>query len=60
MCKTIAFSALKNGYCAFAAGESCSTSYREPFFEMIPFFLHSISANLMIAKKRENARTPES
>ena len=39
-----ALSALKNGYCAFAAGESCSTSCREPFFEMISFFLHSVSA----------------
>jgi len=30
------------------------------FFEMISFFLHSVSANLMIAKKRGNARkTPE-
>ena len=30
------------------------------FFEMISFFLHSVSANLMVAKKRANARkTPE-
>ena len=30
------------------------------FFEMISFFLHSVSANLMVAKKRGNARkTPE-
>ncbi len=30
------------------------------FFEMISFFLHSIFANLMVAKKRGNARkTPE-
>ena len=59
--KIIALSALKNGYCAFAAGESCSTSCPKPFFfEMISFFLHSVSANLMVAKKRGNARkTPE-
>ena len=58
--KIIALSALKNGDYAFAAGESCSTSCREPFFEMISFFLHSVSANLMVAKKRGNARkTPE-
>ena len=55
-----ALSALKNGDYAFAAGESCSTSCPKPFFEMISFFLHSVSANLMIAKKRGNARkTPE-
>ena len=56
-----ALSALKNGDYAFAAGESCSTSCPKPFFLiMISFFLHSVSANLMIAKKRANARkTPE-
>lgn len=54
--KIIALSALKNGYCAFAAGESCSNPVRSRFFEMISFFLHSVSANLMVAKKRGNAR----
>lgn len=28
------------------------------FFEMRSFFLHSVSANPMVAKKRGNARTP--
>ena len=33
-----ALSALKNGYCAFAAGESCSTSCPKPFFWNDIFF----------------------
>ena len=59
--RKVALSALKNGDYAFAAGESCSTSCPKPFFfEMISFFLHSVSANPMVAKKRGNARkTPE-
>ena len=52
--KIIALSALKNG------GLQGSNPVRSRFFEIISFFLHSVSANLMIAKKRANARkTPE-
>lgn len=52
--KISALSALKNGYCRVQILQGAV------FFEMISFFLHSVSANLMIAKKRGNARkTPE-
>ena len=52
--KIIALSALKNGYCRVQILSEAV------FFEMISFFLHSVSANLMVAKKRANARkTPE-
>ena len=52
--KIIALSALKNGY------YRVQILSEAVFFEMISFFLHSVSANLMIAKKRANARkTPE-
>ena len=44
----------------FKMGTAEFKSCGEPFFEIIPFFLHSISANLMIAKKRENASPPKS
>ena len=49
-----ALSALKNGYCRVQILSEAV------FFEMISFFLHSVSANPMVAKKRGNARkTPE-
>ena len=43
-------SALKNGCCAFTAGENFLASCPKPFFEMI-FFLHDISTNPIAAKK---------
>ena len=56
-----ALSALKKmGTALSPQAKAVQHPVRSRFFEMISFFLHSVSANLMVAKKRGNARkTPE-
>ncbi len=54
------FLPLKTGTTLSPKAKAVQHPVRSRFFEMISFFLHSISANLMVAKKRGNARkTPE-
>ena len=54
------FLPLKTGTALSPQAKAVQHPVRSRFFEMISFFLHSVSANLMIAKKRGNARkTPE-
>ena len=54
------FLPLKTGTALSLKAKAVQHPVRSRFFEMISFFLHSVSANLMIAKKRANARkTPE-
>ena len=58
--KIIALSALKMGTALSPQAKAVQHPAGSRFFEMISFFLHSVSANLMVAKKRANARkTPE-
>ena len=54
------FLPLKMGTALSPQAKAVQHPVRSRFFEMISFFLHSVSANLMVAKKRANARkTPE-
>ena len=54
------FLPLKTGTALSPQAKAVQILSEAVFFEMISFFLHSVSANLMVAKKRGNARkTPE-
>ena len=54
------FLPLKTGTALSPQAKAVQHPVRSRFFEMISFFLHSVSANLMVAKKRANVRkTPE-
>ena len=54
------FLPLKTGTALSPQAKAVQHPVRSRFFEMISFFLHSVAANLMVAKKRGNARkTPE-
>ena len=54
------FLPLKTGTALSPQAKAVQHSAGSRFFEMISFFLHSVSANPMVAKKRGNARkTPE-
>ena len=58
--KSSHFLPLKTGSALSPQAKAVQHPAGSRFFEMISFFLHSVSANLMIAKKRGNARkTPE-
>ena len=50
------FLPLKTGTALSPQAKAVQHPARSRFFEMISFFLHSVSANLMVAKKRGNAR----